>query len=186
MHRRLSAGDGGSRPLAFEQRMAASDGIHDADDLADRRFRSRFSRRQPRRAVEHIARGDRTGPSPELPMQPPRRHELRYTHFRREVLDQFQAARVTHRSGTEAGCEAIDAITRSNFRIERAGAKMQRARPPVKWRRHGPSFIGSSTGANNRELKFRTMLFLDGEPVNSVHNKSVAVKNVRFLVRRSR
>jgi hypothetical protein len=30
------------------------------------------------------------------------------------------------------------------------------------------------------------MLFLGGEPVNNVHNKSVAVKNVRLFVRRSR
>jgi hypothetical protein len=53
-------------------------------------------------------------------------------------------------------------------------------------RQRVPSFFGNSIGANNREMKLFSMFFRDSEPVNSVHNKSVAVRNVRFLVRRSR
>jgi hypothetical protein len=49
-----------------------------------------------------------------------------------------------------------------------------------------PSFTPSSTGANNRELKLFSMFFLSSEPVNSVHNKFVAVKNVRLFAGRSR
>ena len=43
-----------------------------------------------------------------------------------------------------------------------------------------PSFTVSLAGANNRGLKLFSMFFLDSEPVNSVHNKSVATRNDNF------
>jgi hypothetical protein len=52
--------------------------------------------------------------------------------------------------------------------------------------RRDPRFTRSLTDANNRELKLFSVFFLGSEPVNSVHNKFVAVKNIRFLLRRSR
>jgi hypothetical protein len=61
-----------------------------------------------------------------------------------------------------------------------------RATTPLMQQQRVPSFLGNSIDANNREMKFYERLFIDIEPVNSVHNKSAAAQNVRFSARRSR